>query len=92
MINLYTTGCPKCKILEMKLKQKNIVFNEISNLEILKSKNILNVPVLEVDNTFYDFVSACKMVNEFEENKKLENFIDNKILNEKKVEDYGYRF
>jgi glutaredoxin len=27
MITLYSTGCPKCKVLETKLNNKNIEFN-----------------------------------------------------------------
>ncbi len=79
MINLYSTGCPKCKILEMKLNQKNIKFNEISDLDVLISKNILNVPVLEVDGTLYDFPKAVA-------------FINNYNTNDMRGEDYGYRF
>lgn len=66
MINLYTTGCPKCKILEMKLKQKNINYNEISDIEVLKAKNLFSVPVLEVDGEYYDFASAVAFVNNFQ--------------------------
>lgn len=63
MMNLYSTGCPKCKVLEAKLKQKNLKFNEINDIEILKQKNILNVPVLEVDGNFLDFMQAINFVN-----------------------------
>lgn len=86
MINLYSTGCPKCKILEMKLKQKNIKYNEISDLEKLKEKNILQVPVLEVDGEFYDFAKAVMFVNNFELQSNIEN-----ILTTNRSEDYGYR-
>ncbi len=86
MINLYSTGCPKCKILEMKLKQKNIRYNEISDLEKLKEKNILQVPVLEVDGEFYDFAKAVMFVNNFELQSNIEN-----ILTTNRSEDYGYR-
>ena len=86
MINLYSTGCPKCKILEMKLKQKDIKYNEISDLEKLKEKNILQVPVLEVDGEFYDFAKAVMFVNNFELQSNIEN-----ILTTNRSEDYGYR-
>lgn len=91
MINLYSTGCPKCKILEMKLKQKNIDFNEISDLKLLLEKNILNVPVLEIDGNFYDFSSAVKLVNEFNNEKNATNFGGNEILTMGE-KDYGYKF
>ncbi len=92
MINLYSTGCPKCKILEMKLKQKNINFNEISDLEILKAKKILSVPVLEIDSKIFDFAQACKLVNNYNQKSRLEDFFENQISNDNEGKDYGYRF
>lgn len=87
MINLYSTGCPKCKILEMKLNQKQIKFNEISDCSKLIEKNILAVPVLEVDGKFYDFSESVKLVNNFNQNQSFENSVSTY-----RSEDYGYRF
>lgn len=61
---LYTQGCPKCKVLEMKLKQKNIDYETISDIEIMKNKGISSLPVLEVDDKLYNFTDAVKFVNE----------------------------
>ena len=61
---LYTQGCPKCKVLEMKLKQKNIEYETISDIEIMKNKGISSLPVLEVDDKLYNFTDAVKYVNE----------------------------
>lgn len=66
MVNLYSTGCPKCKILEMKLNQKNIKFNEINDIEVLRKKNFLSVPVLEIDGKLLNFAEAVEFVNNFE--------------------------
>lgn len=67
MINLYSTGCPKCKILEMKLNQKKIVYSEINNVEAIRQKNILSVPVLEVDGQLLNFADAVNFVNSYQE-------------------------
>ena len=65
MVNLYSTGCPKCRILEAKLKQKNINYNEISDTTVLMENNIFSVPVLELDGKFYNFVEAVSFVNAY---------------------------
>lgn len=61
---LYTQGCPKCKVLEMKLKQKNIEYETISDIDIMKNKGISSLPVLEVDDKLYNFTDAVRFVNE----------------------------
>ncbi len=60
---LFSTHCPKCNVLEKKLKQKNISYEEVNDIEIMKEKGYLTVPVLEVDGTSMDFKTACDWVN-----------------------------
>ena len=36
MINLYSTGCPKCTVLKKKLDSKNIKYNILGGNMILK--------------------------------------------------------
>lgn len=60
MIKLYSTHCPKCKILETKLKQKNIQYEECNNIEEMLSKGIQSVPVLEIDGKMLDFGKAIR--------------------------------
>ena len=60
---LYSTGCPKCKVLVAKLNAKNIKYNTVSDLSIIISKGISTVPVLEVNGTIMDFKTAIDWVN-----------------------------
>lgn len=60
---LYSTHCPKCNVLEKKLKQKNIPYEEINDIEIMKEKGYLSVPVLEVDDVSMDFKTASDWIN-----------------------------
>lgn len=60
---LYSTHCPKCNVLEKKLKQKNISYKEINDIEIMKEKGYLTVPVLDVDGTSMDFKTASDWIN-----------------------------
>ena len=64
----YSTHCPRCMILEKKLAQKNISYEEINDVEIMKEKGFLAVPLLEVDGEIMDFVAANKWINQQEEN------------------------
>ena len=63
MITLYTTHCPKCKVLENKLNKKNIEYNVCEDIEIIQNKNIISFPALEIDNKKSSFRDAVNWVN-----------------------------
>ena len=63
-IVLYSTHCPKCKVLEMKLKQKNIGFEEINDVDIMVEKGFKSAPVLEVNDVAYGFKEAVEWIKE----------------------------
>lgn len=62
-IVLYSTHCPKCNVLEKKLKQKNISYEEVNDVEVMKEKGYLSVPVLEVNGESMDFKSASDWIS-----------------------------
>lgn len=66
-VDLYTTHCPRCLVLEEKLKQKNILYTEHTNTEEMINLNYSLVPVLIVDNEQYSFGEAVQWVNSLEE-------------------------
>ena len=66
MVILYTTGCPRCHVLETKLKQKNIEYAECNDVEEMEKKGISSVPCLDIEGDLMDFGSAVKWVNEQE--------------------------
>lgn len=55
---LYEHGCPKCKILRMKLDQKGIVYDTVNDIEAMKAKGFQEAPKLEVDGIVYGFKEA----------------------------------
>lgn len=63
-IVLYSTHCPKCNVLESKLKQKNIVFEENNDIDLMVQKGFTMAPVLEVDGVTYDFKEAVEWIGE----------------------------
>ena len=61
---LYTTFCPKCRVIETKLKQKGIKYKEITDIDIMTEKGFMSVPMLEVDNFVMNFTEANTWINE----------------------------
>lgn len=66
-IILYSTNCPKCKILEKKLTEKNIKFTKNNNVIEMTELGIDQVPVLSIDGKLLSFVEANKWINERED-------------------------
>ena len=64
-IILYSTHCPRCNILENKLKEKNITFEEVNDIEVMESKGIQAAPALEVDDKLMSYGEAVKFVNNY---------------------------
>ena len=64
MITLYSTNCPKCNVLETKLKNANIGFNISNDLEGLMKQGFREAPILEVDNQYLKFSEAIKLIQE----------------------------
>ena len=62
-IVLYTTGCPKCKILEAKLAQKGIEFSIEENLDEMIALGYQSAPLLKVDDNIMEFGAAVKWAN-----------------------------
>ena len=60
---LFSTKCPRCCVLEKKLQQKNISYEEVNDTDIMREKGYLTVPVLEVDGTSMDFKESVDWVN-----------------------------
>lgn len=60
---LYSTKCPKCRVLESKLKQFNITFTEINDIDLMRSKGFISAPVLEVDGAIFNFKDAVDWIN-----------------------------
>ena len=64
MVILYSTHCPKCQVLEKKLRDKGIEFKIETDVEIMIEKGYLTVPALVVDGKEYQFSEAVTWVNE----------------------------
>lgn len=63
MIILFSTNCPKCRVLEQKLNQKNIDFIVSDNIDEVIEKGFMSVPILKIDDKYLEFGDAVKWVN-----------------------------
>ena len=63
-IILYEHGCPRCKVLKSKLDQKGIKYEDISEVEVMKSKGFQEAPKLDVNGVVMDFKEAVKWIGE----------------------------
>lgn len=61
---LYEHGCPRCKVLKTKLDQKNIQYEDITDVEVMKSKGFEDAPKLEVNGAVMNFSDAVKWIGE----------------------------
>lgn len=64
-IILYTTHCPKCRVLESKLKAKNIKYVEVTDEMVMQAKNIEFLPMLEAGGVLMDFATANNFINNY---------------------------
>jgi len=61
---LYTTGCPKCRILEKKLDDKGVEYDKCEDKEEFRRLGIVSVPVLKgADGKMMGYFEAVKYVN-----------------------------
>ena len=60
---LYSTHCPRCNVLEKKLQQKNIQYEEVNDVEIMMEKGYMSAPILEVDDASMNFKESVDWIN-----------------------------
>lgn len=61
-IILYSTGCPRCKILSKKLLEKGIDFKVCDDVDKMLSMGFVDVPVLSVDGDMMKYTQAISWV------------------------------
>ena len=65
MITVYSKpGCPKCRVLKMKLDKKGIEYDDFQDVDKMMKMGLLSLPILCVDGKMIKFEDAVKYVNE----------------------------
>lgn len=60
---LYSTNCPKCKVLEAKLNEAKIKHDIIEDPDLMMAKGFMESPMLEEDGFVMNFIEAVKWIN-----------------------------
>ena len=60
---MYSTNCPKCRVLEMKLKAKGIGHSVVTDVDEMVAKGMTSAPALEVDGELMGFAEAMRWVS-----------------------------
>lgn len=61
-IILYSTHCPKCTILEKKLKDKGVTYDEVNDVDYMVKLGFTEVPMLVVNDRIMGFNEAVKWI------------------------------
>ena len=64
MVVLYTTSCPQCRVLETKLRNKNIEFSIVDDVSVMEEKGFMSAPMLEVDGEVMNFTEGNNWINQ----------------------------
>ena len=60
---LYTTGCPLCKTLEMKMNQAGVSYTKITDIDEMEKLGFQSVPVLYAKGKYMNFSEAMKFID-----------------------------
>ena len=63
-IILYTTHCPRCKVLQSKLDAANISYTINEDIEEMLALEMKSAPALKVGENLMNFTEAIKWIGE----------------------------
>lgn len=65
MVKIYTTNtCPRCKVLKIKMDEKGIPYESITDIKEIQKLGIMSVPYMQVDDgELMDFATANTWIN-----------------------------
>lgn len=66
MVTLYSTNCPKCKVLAQKLTDAGIEFRISDDVDKMIQKGFMSAPLLDVDGKIMNFGEAIRWVSDKE--------------------------
>ena len=69
MIKLYSTYCPRCRVLTEKLESKNIKYELHTDTQEMVRLGLVNAPAIQLENgSLLDFGQAIKWVGGYNAN------------------------
>lgn len=64
MVKVYSTHCPQCNALEMKLKKAGIEYEVCDDVDVMNELGFKAAPILETEDGILAFADAIKWVNQ----------------------------
>ena len=64
MVKVYSTHCPQCKVLEMKLTKAGIEYEICDDMGVMNELGFKAAPMLETEDGIFGFEDAIKWVND----------------------------
>jgi glutaredoxin len=65
MITLYTTGCPRCKVLESKLEAAGLTYGKVTDENVIIGMGFQTVPVMTIDGKVMSFSESINWINNY---------------------------
>lgn len=66
-VKVYSTHCPKCKVLCAKLEQKGVEYTEVTDVDYMMSIGINSLPMMQIDGgELIDYPTAIRWINGYE--------------------------
>ena len=59
---LYSTHCPKCKLLEKQLEKLNIEYKVVDDKDVMLKKGFRSAPQLEINGLVMDYPTAMRWI------------------------------
>ena len=60
MAILYSTNCPKCRMLAKQLDKHHIEYEVVTDRTVMASKGFVSAPQLEINGEIMDYNTAIK--------------------------------
>ena len=73
---LYTTGCPRCKVLKSKLDSAGIEYEVCEDIDEMEKLGMMSAPNLKVDDKILNFGDAVRWIAD-KENDTADAEVDN---------------
>ena len=64
-IILYSTGCPRCKVLTKKLDESNVTYEVVTNVDEMTALGMKEAPTLSVDGVLLNFKNAVEWIKNY---------------------------
>ena len=56
----HSSHCPRCLVLEKKLKEKGIAYEENNDIQVMLGKGLETAPALEIDGVMKNYKEAVE--------------------------------